>query len=277
MKIAAILTCHNRKVKTEICLSSLFHVLPKCEVFLVDDGSTDGTSEMVSRKFPNVHLLHGSGNLFWNRGMYTAWTEAQKGDFEYYLWLNDDVTLYSDFFDELLNCYNLSKGNTIITGLVEDETKTKIIYGGYDESRKMIQPSSALQKVKYMNGNVVLVSKDVVERIGILDPYYHHDLGDVDYGLRAMENNISVYATRKVVACGSVNNICRERKWGVSLITRFRILYSPLGSNPSICFYFRRKHYGILNASAYYVFLHVLNLMSDGMVRIIFGRKYIGG
>lgn len=275
MKIAAILTCHNRKVKTEICLSSLFHVLPKCEVFLVDDGSTDGTSEMVSRKFPNVHLLHGSGNLFWNRGMYTVWTEAQKGDFEYYLWLNDDVTLYSDFFDELLNCYDLAKGDAIIAGLIEDGKSKKIIYGGYDKNKKILQPSPMLQDVKYMNGNVVLVSKSIVEKIGILDPRYHHDLGDVDYGLMALRNNIPIYATRKAVASGIINPICRERKWGVSFVERFKKLYSPLGSNPSICFYFRRKHFGILNALAYYIYLHILNILPDWIIKKLFGNKFV--
>ena len=43
-KIAAILTCHNRKEKTLACLHSLFSIISTIDVFLVDDGSTDGTS-----------------------------------------------------------------------------------------------------------------------------------------------------------------------------------------------------------------------------------------
>ena len=45
--IAVLLTCHNRKVKTISCLKSLYEAtLPKgfsLEIFLVDDGSVDGT------------------------------------------------------------------------------------------------------------------------------------------------------------------------------------------------------------------------------------------
>ena len=51
-KIATLLTCHNRKEKTLKCLNSITaqHIpkqVGKIDVFLVDDGSTDGTSEAV--------------------------------------------------------------------------------------------------------------------------------------------------------------------------------------------------------------------------------------
>ena len=72
MKIAAIMTCHNRKNKTMACLKSLFTIIPETDVYLTDDGSTDGTSEAVLYTYPNVHIISGDGNLYWNRGMYVA-------------------------------------------------------------------------------------------------------------------------------------------------------------------------------------------------------------
>lgn len=68
MKIAAILTCYNRKEKTFQCLASLFEIIPTCKVYLVDDNSTDGTSTLIHQKFPQVYLIQGNGNLFWSRG-----------------------------------------------------------------------------------------------------------------------------------------------------------------------------------------------------------------
>lgn len=85
MRIAALLTCFNRKEKTLQCLKSLFQVLPGCIVFLVDDASTDGTSDAVKQLFPEVHIIRGDGNLFWSRGMFTAWKEAVKGNYNYLL------------------------------------------------------------------------------------------------------------------------------------------------------------------------------------------------
>src|SRR5574344_1109723 len=118
--IAAILTCHNRKQKTLKCLASLLNVIPDIDIYLCDDGSTDGTSDEVLKMFNHVHILKGDGTLFWNRGMFTAWAEAIKGHYNYYLWLNNDIELYPFFFQELQDCYNLMKKECIVSGMIED-------------------------------------------------------------------------------------------------------------------------------------------------------------
>ena len=233
-KIAAILTCHNRKEKTLACLHSLFSIISTIDVFLVDDGSTDGTSTEVIKLYPQVKIIKGSGNLFWSRGMYTAWKEAVKYDYDYFLWLNDDVELYPFFFEELMECNKQEGGNCIITGLIEDFDKTRTLYGGSDKKKTLLQANGQPQKVIHLNGNVVLIPKSVVDKIGIMDSKLHHDLGDVDYGLTAIENGINVYTTRRPVAAGYSNDFCRVRKWGVSLKQRLKKLHSTLGSPPSI-------------------------------------------
>lgn len=274
MKVAAILTCFNRRVKTQKCLESLFQILPDCDVFITDDGSTDGTGEMIHQFFPKVHVIPGPGNLFWSRGMFTAWKEAVKGNYDYYLWLNDDIELYLDFFEELMACNQLEGNNSIITGLVENFEKTEILYGGSDENKNLIQANNLPQKVTHMNGNVVLIPQNVVNTIGIMDPKLHHDLGDVDYGLTAIEHGFGVYTTRKPIAAGYKNDFCRVRKWGVSLKQRLKKLNSPLGSPPAINFYFRKKHFGLMNACAYWCYLYILNILPDSLVELIWGDAY---
>lgn len=272
-RIAAILTCHNRKAKTLACLLSLFEVLSHADVYLTDDGCSDGTAEEVAKQYPAVHIIKGDGNLFWSRGMYMAWNEAIKGDYDYYLWLNDDVELYPLFWKELMACEQIGGGNCIISGLIEDENGD-IIYGGFDRAKKKIQRADAPQPIWLMNGNVVLVPKSIVERIGIIDPVYHHDSGDADYGLRAQERGCAVLSTRHAVAQGYANTICRVRKGGLTLTERFRKLNSPLGAPIKISFYFRHKHFGLLNALAFCAHLVVLNLLPDKMVTLIYGQKY---
>lgn len=80
--IAVLLTVHNRKEKTLHCLQDLFtQEIPKgfqIDVYLTDDGCTDGTPKAVKMQYPQVNIVEGNGNLFWNRGMYTAWETAVK-------------------------------------------------------------------------------------------------------------------------------------------------------------------------------------------------------
>src|SRR5512138_1923464 len=109
--IAALLTVHNRKHKTLLCLQSLYNQILtegyKLDVYLTDDGCTDGTPEAIREEFPQVTIIKGDGSLFWNRGMYAAWTKATEiADYNYYLWLNDDTELFDDSLIELLDVSN---------------------------------------------------------------------------------------------------------------------------------------------------------------------------
>jgi len=105
--IAVLITCHNRLEKTKACIHSFYNsILPEnylFDIFLVDDGSTDGTSETIKKEFEQVNVIQGNGNLYWAGGMRLAWqTALQKQKFDAFLLLNDDVILHSDFFQKFI-------------------------------------------------------------------------------------------------------------------------------------------------------------------------------
>lgn len=274
-KIAILITCFNRKEKTLSCLRQLHTINYNFHVYLVDDKSNDGTAETVAAQFPQVNIIQSSGNLFWNRGMHLAWKQASKKDYDYYVWLNDDVELYDTCFTELFECSALYKNNVIISGIIESSDKRTTLYGGTDNKKQLLQANGEMQSITNMNGNVVLVPKIVFKKLGNLDPVFHHDLGDVDYGLRAKRNNIDVFTTRVAIASGESNSFCRVRLWDSTMANRLKKLYSPLGNHPSINFYFRRKHFGLYNAFTYYIYIHFINLAPDWLIKFLFGAKYI--
>src|SRR5262245_41763769 len=98
IRVAVLVTCHNRKPKTLGSLAALYGQQleegVQLDVFLVDDGSSDGTSEAVAVRFPAVHITRGSGDLYWVGGMRAAYEAASRADYDYHLWLNDDTILY---------------------------------------------------------------------------------------------------------------------------------------------------------------------------------------
>lgn len=267
--IAVLITCFNRCDVTRKCLLQLFNLKSDIDVYCVDDNSTDGTSQMIQQEFPQVKLITGNGNLFWNRGMRLAWENALKSNknYKYFFWLNDDLELYPNAFVELLDCLKKNDNYAIISGLVQSSQDGSAIYGGHDKNG-IIKANGKLNPIRNMNGNFVVVPRKVVERIGILDPVFHHDLGDVDYGMTALEASIPVLSSRvyigKTDACLKSSHK-RNRRYGVSLAKRFKVLYSPLGSNPNITFHFMKKHKGYLAAIAYYAYVHIINLIPDNI------------
>lgn len=267
MEISVLITCHNRKDTTLLCLGRLFSIRKDIDVYCVDDNSTDGTADAIREEFPQVNLIHGDGNLFWSRGMTAAWMEAAKNkDYDFYFWLNDDLVLYDYCFDEMLECSRIMEHKAVIAGLVQETTTQDAIYGGFDRSKHLIAANGELNEVFRLNGNFVLVPNYVFKKNGFFDPVYHHDLGDVAYGHEVHKNGFHVCTTRKYIGCTDAalqSKNVRIRLNGVSVVKRFKKLYSPLGSNPFITFHFLSKYEGFLKAVVFFVYVHVINMLPD--------------
>ncbi|MCY1723257.1 glycosyltransferase family 2 protein [Prolixibacteraceae bacterium Z1-6] len=261
-KIAILITCHNRRQKTLNCLKYLFKVSLfenyQFEVFLVDDGSIDGTSDAVRKEFPQVKIIVGNGNLYWNKGMYLAWTTAaQHYEYDYYVWLNDDVILYPTSLKSLLHTAR-EYPKSIICGTLRSKNEEIPTYGGRDRNGKILTPNNSTRLCSLCNGNLVLISKHVFLKVGYLDPVFPHAIGDFDYSLRAKKLGIQT-----IVSPGYLG-ICESNpslpKWcypKYDLLTRLKVLYSPLGnSHPKYYFIFDSRHFGLLSALKHFLSIH---------------------
>ena len=207
-RIAALITCYNRKQKTLESLSSLFHqcILQEVSlsVYLVDDGSTDGTAEAISQLYPQVMILKGDGSLFWNGGMRKAFSAALEEDYDYYLWLNDDTNLYPNALLKLLQTSQQlterGEAKAIVVGSTQDPESGEVTYGGliknswwHPLSSAIVEPDESPKPCDLMNGNFVLIPKSVVAIVGNLDSAFGHYLGDYDYGLRARKQSCTIW------------------------------------------------------------------------------------
>ncbi|MDR0385421.1 MAG: glycosyltransferase family 2 protein [Prevotellaceae bacterium] len=265
--IAVLLTCHNRKEKTLSCLTALYNcIIPDgydFDVFLVDDGSKDGTSDAIRKNFPQVNIIHGTGNLFWNRGMYLAWeTAAKTNNYDYYLWLNDDTCLYPHAVEELTISSESENNRKIICGSTCDvNDKQKITYGGRNSGnsgKELIFPNGKKQICYCFNGNIVLIPEYVYKIAGMNDALFHHALGDFDYGLRARKSGIIS------IVSPSVLGECEEHKvlagWcnpQTPVLRRLKLLYTPTGNNPFEFFKYENRHNGLLNACFHFITNHL--------------------
>lgn len=226
MKIAVLYTCFNRKIKTLLSLRSLYSAVENykdnkvlLEVFLTDDASTDGTSESILNEFrgKNIHILKGTGNLFWAGGMRLAWNEAlkQHNKWDYYLLINDDTVLNYQCFNELFSaidyCVKNYKTKGIVSGITCSSSDSNIItYGGdiipnkFNGKQIRLGCNLVPQMVDLTNANILLVPVSVVDKIGIFFDGYIHSRADNDYSMLARRNGIPVLITAGV--CGACDN-----------------------------------------------------------------------
>jgi GT2 family glycosyltransferase len=263
-RIATLLTCHNRKSKTLACLAALYkNSIPSgysLDVFLVDDGSTDGTGSAVFEKYPDVNIIHGDGNLYWAGGMRLAWATAAAQKFDYYLWLNDDTNVYSSALESLISSAQQTQNNSIICATVCSKVSGEITYGGKLRQQKNLHiPNTKLQECELINGNCVLIPENVFHRVGNIDEKFTHAIGDWDYGLRAIKSGYRCYVAPSIL--GTCESNTSLPKWCLPEIPfrqRIKALYSPLASaQPVPYFIYVSRHFGYFSAIKQFLAMHV--------------------
>jgi GT2 family glycosyltransferase len=208
------------------------------DTFLVDDGCTDGTSDAVRSDFPQVKIIAGTGNLFWCGGMRLAWAHAGAGNYDAYLWLNDDVVLDDDAIDRLLIPFHEGQradGAVIVVGTTRNEgvgpAMLSASYGGMGANGVM-QPSREARPIKLFNGNIVLVSRAAFQCLGNLSTAYTHGLGDIDYGIRANRAGVPALLAADTHGSCAANKLARWRQHDLSLWRRLYELHRPTGCPP---------------------------------------------
>lgn len=256
-QIAIVMTCHNRRDITVSCLQTLYKQQVNFQVYLVDDGSGDGTSETVKQNFPEVNLFRGDGNLFWAGGMRVAFGEALKDDYDYYVWLNDDTFLYPDALSKLLTIHMtlIKQGypNSIVAGSTQDPNTGIPTYGGsvkskrwYSNKLEFLEPSQELQQCDTMYGNFVLIPRSVAAKVGNIDAAFIHSLGDIDYGLRASKLGCSVWAAPGFIGTCTQNSA--KGSWidlNLSVIERLKKAFQVKNFPISPWTTFTRRHSGL--------------------------------
>jgi GT2 family glycosyltransferase len=258
--MAILLICRNRRditVAAVRCLREQSLALPY-RIVLFDDASTDGTVEAVLAEAPDVFVVRGAGDAFWNGGLYRAWQHALDLPCDCFLWLNDDVTLDRDAFARLAAAWatmyaRRMDGDFILVGSTLDSDGL-VSYGGLRHvpaplsfRLDRVMPGVDLTPVDTFNGNIVLVPRAVVDRIGINDSAYHHNLGDMDYGLRASRAGIPAMLMSGTFGRCNANLAKRDGGYG-SPTLRLREQWRKVNTHHGLPFaswwHFTRRHSG---------------------------------
>lgn len=261
-RIAVLMTCFNRVKTTLACLERLFvQELPDdyaIEVFLVDDASPDNTGQLVKARYPLVNVIAGKGGLFWCKGMRLAWDSAvTDGDYDFFLWLNDDVMLKEGALLHMLADHEEVQ-SVVVGTFATDESESDISYGVTKQMPDGQHPRPS--EIVGLYGNLVLVPRGVYKKVGPICGEFHHQYGDWDYAALLRKNGLRYYASSHF--CG----VCPQQPEryfhlkGKSLVQRLRLLTNPKGFCVHDAFLFRKRHRGFLRAcvSAVHVFCVVV-------------------
>lgn len=253
--LAVLMTIHNRREASLACLQRLFAQSLDCQmtVIILDDGSSDGSKEAIKEAFPEVRIIQGDGNYYWNRGMHHIFGEALGENYDLYLWLNDDTYLYPHALQMMVESWQAVGPKAIIAGGTLDPEKGVFSYGGFVRRSRWtlkleeVGPTQQIQAITTMHGNCVLIPREVAQVVGNIEPFYRHRWGDPDYGLRAQKLGCRVYLAPEFVGDCPSNPLAEawtdpERSFG----ERLADFHSIKGYGKQDWFFYVRRHGGLL-------------------------------
>lgn len=257
LKVAILLTVFNRREKTLKCLDICYRQIDAMKsegiydfhIYMVDDGSSDGTSDAVREIFPQTSIIRGNGGLYWNQGMRLAWDTAVLQSPDFYIWINDDTFLEQNALGTLMETSNFLKHKAIVVGTAED-SEGRLSYGGRTRYGKLVTPDPTIPVPCWtFNGNLVLIPAYVYRILGNLDEHYQHSFGDFDYGARAAAANIvRVVAPGVLCKCSRDPGVPKWRDRNYPLRNRIASLHSPKGRPPKEQFRYDVRSRGFLFA-----------------------------
>ena len=175
------------------------------EIIVVDNISTDKSQEICKEKHPDIKLIQNNENFGYCEGNNIGIREAE-GD--YIIILNPDTIVESNWIEELISAYNkFGEGlyQPKILSLNEKQvlqsTGNMIHVFGFgfakDKGRKDREADEEIKKIGYASGTCLFTSRNVLDKVGLLDSFlflYHDDL---DLGWRASQIGINSYYVPK--------------------------------------------------------------------------------
>lgn len=264
--IWVVMACHDRRDVTLRCLRSLAaqsaHGWSMARVVLVDDGSTDGTTDAVRERFPDVVVSsHPPGDLYWGGAMRIGADLAISRGADVLWMVNDDVEFDPDALDRLLDVARTwSDGRGAqpwVIGSTRSPTDGSTTYGGWSREgrvfvrvRRLDAPATPT-RCATTSFNSILIPVDQYRALGGFDPHFPHVRSDHDLGYRATRAGYElVIAPGHVGTCAS-NPPSPWQDPSARWRDRWRDVHSAKWYPPRQSLRYTLRHYGPVGLASF--------------------------
>ena len=195
------------------CLASVLRSsYEKLETVVADNGSRDGSQEMVLKEYPTVKLIEYKKNLGFCEGNNAAICIANG---ELIFLLNNDAIVDEHCIKELVSVCQSDKkigmaGSKIYYLGEEKKTIKRLQYAGgkifpsggtenIGDGENDLGQYDEVRDTDIVCGASFMVKREVIELVGLLDPIYFMYYDDTDWSYRIRRNNFRVvYVPRAI-------------------------------------------------------------------------------
>jgi len=185
--VSIIIVNYNGKTHLEKCLDSLKKIdYDNFEVILVDNHSTDKSTEFVKVEHPDVNIIELEKNLGFAEPNNIG---ARKAKGEYLLFLNNDTTVTPDFLYELIKPFSTDPRIVMCQSLLlqpdgsVDSSGDFVDVLGRAYSSK--EKPETMKNILSARGACMIIKKNIFWDLRGFDKKFFASFEDVDIGWRA--------------------------------------------------------------------------------------------
>ena len=249
------------------CLNSLYQYTHGItfEIFVVDNGSTDGSPDMVAQQFPQVILLRNQDNMGFSRANNQALRRASG---RYLLLLNSDTALRDNGLRALVTFMDAHPAAGIAgTKLLNPDGSRQDSCDTFPRTPLAMLRDTFLDNVfhhperrwsgrmahwnfqdhfliDYVIGAVLIIRRDTLTQIGLLDEQFFMYAEDIDWCYRAALAGWKIYYVGSIAIYHYNRGSSEKTPEQSSRLQHMRVRSLQQ---------FYRKHYGRFNAFLLFV------------------------
>jgi len=238
MKIAAIILHFGKVETTKNCLKELKDKIGDNQVILINNTQDDISP--LTNIIPGTKFINNPSNLGFAAGANQGINLASKNkSITHILLLNNDLTITHGSLNQLLLTFAKFSTAGVVSPVLHHG-------GGYDWGGKynkwtgMVKHKNwenkpkTVQTVAHVAGAAMLISKEVIDKIGLFDERFFLYFEDLDFCLRSVQYGYTIHINPDVVAQHAVSSgsnafVRTKHQWASHLkfVTKhlFRLVY----------------------------------------------------
>ena len=211
-KVSIIILNWNGLEDTIECLESVKNITyPNYQVIVVDNGSEGDDVGILRQKFGDyIHVIENDRNYGFalgnNIGMRYALVNLAP---DYLLLLNNDTVVDRDFLTQLVRAAESDSGVGLLGPAVYDyhhpsavrETGAGLWMSWWRGTQIPVMPDNInserghIREVDYVEGSCMMVRRELLEKVGMLDEEYFAYWEETDWCVRARNHGYKIYVT----------------------------------------------------------------------------------
>jgi len=262
--MSIVLVCWNNKAYLDPCLKSLYDggLKSSFDVIVVDNGSTDGSQQMLAEKYPQVKLIQNAGNVGLGKASNQG-IEATHG--RHVLLLNNDTLVNGPALDVLVEYLDahpeagatagklLNSDGSFQSGFAPFSTLVEefliathigeLLWTGYPSHGD----AHEIKETGWMSSACLLVRRAALDKIGLLDEGYfiYGDEADLQYRLNKAGWKVVFLPNSSIIHFGGRSMDRWKRR---KMVYRGKMM-------------FYKKNYGFLSTFLLRVLFFVMSLL----------------